>query len=102
MPFESPDRPFVKVKHRYLEQKHLNPFTIDSLPKATLRLKQGFGRLIRSENDKGIMIVLDNRLIQTSYGKQIIRSLPKGLPIEEVTTENIGKKLKNFLNAAEK
>ena len=102
LPFESPDRPFVKVKHRYLEQKHLNPFTIDSLPKATLRLKQGFGRLIRSESDKGIMIILDNRLIQTSYGKQIIKSLPKGLPIEELTTENIGKKLQDFLNTAEK
>ncbi|WP_035053071.1 ATP-dependent DNA helicase DinG [Carnobacterium pleistocenium] len=101
LPFESPDRPFVKVKHRYLEQKHLNPFTIDSLPKATLRLKQGFGRLIRSESDKGIMIVLDNRLIQTSYGKQIIKSLPKGLPIEEIATKNIGKKLQQFFNSEE-
>lgn len=98
LPFESPDRPFVKAKHRYLEQKHLNPFTIDSLPKATLRLKQGLGRLIRSEKDKGVMIVLDNRLIQTSYGKQIVSSLPKGLPIEEVATKSMGEKLRHFLN----
>ena len=98
LPFESPDRPFVKAKHRYLEQKHLNPFTIDSLPKATLRLKQGLGRLIRSEKDKGVMIVLDNRLIQTSYGKQIVSSLPKGLPIEEVSTKSMGEKLRHFLN----
>lgn len=101
LPFESPDRPFVKAKHRYLEQKHLNPFTIDSLPKATLRLKQGLGRLIRSEKDKGVMIVLDNRLIQTSYGKQIVSSLPKGLPIEEVATKNMGEKLRHFLNTEE-
>lgn len=102
LPFESPDRPFVKAKHRYLEQKHLNPFTIDSLPKATLRLKQGLGRLIRSENDKGIMIVLDNRLIQTSYGKQILAALPKELPIEEVPTKKIGEKLSHFLTIEEK
>ena len=102
LPFESPDRPFVKAKHRYLEQKHLNPFTIDSLPKATLRLKQGLGRLIRSETDKGIMLVLDNRLIHTSYGKQIIRSLPSGLPIEEVATKMIGEKLQLFLRTEEK
>ena len=76
----------------------MNPFTIDSLPKATLRLKQGLGRLIRSEKDKGVMIVLDNRLIQTSYGKQIVSSLPKGLPIEEVATKSMGEKLRHFLN----
>lgn len=102
LPFESPDRPFVKAKHRYLEQKHLNPFTIDSLPKATLRLKQGLGRLIRSENDKGVMLVLDNRLTQTSYGKQIIKSLPKGLLLEEVATKTIGEKLQQFLTTEEK
>ena len=67
-----------------------------------MRLKQGLGRLIRSENDKGIMIVLDNRLIQTSYGKQILAALPKELPIEEVPTKNIGEKLRHFLNVEEK
>lgn len=101
LPFESPDRPFVKAKHRYLEQKQLNPFTIDSLPKATLRLKQGLGRLIRSEKDKGVMIVLDNRLIRTSYGKQILGSLPQGLPVEEVATRDMGGKLQLFLNTEE-
>ena len=80
----------------------MNPFTVDSLPKATLRLKQGLGRLIRSENDKGIMIVLDNRLIQTSYGKQILAALPKELPIEEIPTKKIGEKLSHFLTIEEK
>ncbi|MBU4590143.1 MAG: hypothetical protein KKG01_04380, partial [Candidatus Omnitrophica bacterium] len=48
-----------------------------SLPEAVLRFKQGFGRLIRSRKDTGIIAILDSRIINRSYGRQFLNSIPK-------------------------
>ncbi|MFK4997776.1 helicase C-terminal domain-containing protein [Bacillus sp. N9] len=58
-----------------------NPFSVSSLPEAVIRFKQGFGRLIRTETDRGVVIVLDRRIDTTTYGKAFLQSLPK-IPIE--------------------
>jgi len=98
LPFESPERPLVKAKYNWLEEQGLNPFVVDALPKATLRMKQGLGRLIRSETDKGVMIVLDDRLVKMAYGQKIMKSLPVHLVKEVVSKEELKRKLTLFLN----
>lgn len=97
LPFESPDRPFTKAKYKWLESQQLSPFKMDTLPKATVRLKQGLGRLVRSEKDKGVMIVLDDRLIKTNYGQQMLASLPHDLVKEVVAKEELQRNLSLFL-----
>ncbi|MCA9766291.1 MAG: ATP-dependent DNA helicase DinG [Carnobacterium sp.] len=98
LPFEPPERPLVKAKYRWLEEQGLNPFIVDALPKATLRMKQGLGRLIRSEKDKGIMVVLDDRLVKASYGDKIMNALPDKLTKEIVSKEELKNKIALFLN----
>lgn len=98
LPFDPPERPFVKAKYKWLEEQGLNPFVVDALPKAILRMKQGLGRLIRSESDKGVMIVLDDRLVKATYGKKIMNSLPSTLVKETVSKEELQVNLTLFLN----
>lgn len=97
LPFESPERPYVKAKHYWMKKNHLNPFYVDTLPKATLRLKQGLGRLVRSQTDKGVFIVLDERLLYSNFGKMMQQSLPKGIKIEEIAEEKMEAELSKFL-----
>ncbi len=62
LPFSSPDEPTFKARANYLQAQGKNSFTELSLPEAILRFKQGFGRLIRSSQDKGVFIVLIDAL----------------------------------------
>ncbi|MGC6767053.1 helicase C-terminal domain-containing protein [Enterococcus sp. LJL51] len=87
LPFDNPKRAFVKAEYNYLESQGVNPFTEEALPKASMRLRQALGRLIRSEKDTGILLVLDRRLVNTKYGKRILKALPKQLPVENVSME---------------
>jgi ATP-dependent DNA helicase DinG len=81
----------------YLEKKGINPFMQETIPKAALKLRQGLGRLIRSTEDKGTMIILDRRIVTTKYGKKIARALPKELPLQEASIEEIQKATVQFL-----
>ncbi len=76
LPFTSPDEPTFKARTRYLQAQGINAFAELALPEAVLRFKQGFGRLIRSSQDKGLFIVLDRRIETKSYGSEFIRALP--------------------------
>ena len=76
LPFSPPDEPLTEAKCQIIKQKGGNAFTEYSLPEAILRFKQGFGRLIRTENDRGIMMVFDKRIITTKYGKAFLQSIP--------------------------
>lgn len=98
LPFESPDRPFVKAKHHWMKKNHLNPFYSDTVPKAALRLKQGLGRLVRSQTDKGVFIVLDERLIHSNFGEKMQQSLPEGIQIEEIEEKTMETELSTFLS----
>lgn len=97
LPFESPDRPFTKARYQWLEREGINPFMADAVPKATIRLKQGLGRLIRSETDKGVLLVLDDRLVHTSYGQQMLTALPSEMTKEVISKEDLGRELPLFL-----
>ncbi|PXW91745.1 ATP-dependent DNA helicase DinG [Streptohalobacillus salinus] len=87
LPFDSPDLPIVKGKQEDLEKLGKNSFTHLSLPDAVLRFKQGFGRLIRSESDRGIIFVCDDRLMTKRYGKAFIDSIPAVPTYHRRTTE---------------
>ena len=76
LPFSPPDEPLTEAKCQVIKQKGGNAFTEYSLPEAILRFKQGFGRLIRTEKDRGIMMVFDKRIITTKYGKAFLQSIP--------------------------
>ncbi|MBL1225648.1 helicase C-terminal domain-containing protein [Enterococcus sp. BWR-S5] len=96
LPFENPNRPLVKAEYEYLEAQGINSFTGEALPKASMRLRQALGRLIRSENDHGVLLVLDRRLVRTKYGKRMLRALPKKLPIEDLPLEETLQSIHEF------
>ncbi|MCM3031386.1 MULTISPECIES: ATP-dependent DNA helicase DinG [unclassified Niallia] len=77
LPFSSPDEPLNEAKNERIKSMGGNPFLENSLPEAVLRFKQGFGRLIRTETDKGFIVILDRRIITTTYGELFLESIPK-------------------------
>ncbi|MEG2048835.1 MAG: helicase C-terminal domain-containing protein, partial [Comamonas sp.] len=84
LPFPPPDDPLVEARSRQLEQLGRNPFADYVLPEAALALKQGAGRLIRTETDRGILVVTDIRLRSKSYGRSMVEALP---PMRRLGTE---------------
>ena len=76
LPFTSPDRPVTRARLAAIEDSGGNPFLEYSVPQAILRLKQGFGRLIRTKGDIGGVIILDERILTARYGVGFLASLP--------------------------
>jgi ATP-dependent DNA helicase DinG len=76
LPFQVPSDPLVAARTAHIQRMGGNAFSEYQVPNAILRLKQGFGRLIRSTTDRGILAVLDNRLSTKSYGRLFMQSLP--------------------------
>jgi ATP-dependent DNA helicase DinG len=89
LPFPSPSDPLVMARVRALEERGLDGFENYMIPAATVRLKQGFGRLIRSSGDRGLVALLDGRASSTRYGATILSALPPATRIahlEELAT----------------
>jgi ATP-dependent DNA helicase DinG len=76
LPFAPPDDPVVDARIRQLKRLGRNPFSEFQLPEAVMLLKQGAGRLIRDENDRGVLMILDERVLSRSYGRIVLASLP--------------------------
>ncbi len=76
LPFAVPDHPLTEARLEWIERRGGDPFSGYSLPEAVLKFRQGAGRLIRSRNDRGILVVLDNRLVTKSYGRAFLQALP--------------------------
>ncbi|MGM0522771.1 MAG: ATP-dependent DNA helicase DinG [Bacillota bacterium] len=87
LPFQSPSQPVVEAKLKRMESNGQSGFYGYSLPDAVIRFKQGFGRLIRSETDAGIVVVTDDRIVTKSYGRTFIESLPSVPVYHRRTTE---------------
>jgi len=84
LPFAVPSDPIVAARVRALQEDGRNPFAEYQVPEAVLALKQGFGRLIRSKTDRGILAILDNRISRMQYGRIFLESLP-----DYTTTQDI-------------
>ena len=82
LPFAVPDDPLTEAKIRAIERSGGNPFYSYSLPEAVIRLRQGFGRLIRSQQDQGVVAILDPRIKTRSYGRYFLGALP---PCREIS-----------------
>ncbi len=76
LPFAPPDDPVLAKRLELLEREGGNPFMEHQVPQAIIALKQGAGRLIRSETDRGVLMIGDTRLIEKPYGRRIWQSLP--------------------------
>ena len=77
LPFAVPSDPIVAARVRALQEDGRNAFAEYQVPEAVLALKQGFGRLIRSKSDRGILAILDNRIQRMQYGRIFLESLPE-------------------------
>ena len=76
LPFAPPDDPVLAARIDALKNEGRNAFNELQLPQAVLQLKQGAGRLIRDENDRGVLMLLDERVLTKSYGRIVLSSLP--------------------------
>ncbi|MBM7692616.1 ATP-dependent DNA helicase DinG [Peribacillus deserti] len=96
LPFSPPEEPVNAARSRQLIQEGKNPFSQYALPEAVLRFKQGFGRLIRAENEKGVLIVLDKRIQNSTYGHSFFEAIPK-VTVETKPLEQLEKAVREWL-----
>ncbi|MFD0711194.1 ATP-dependent DNA helicase DinG [Paenibacillus sp. GCM10027626] len=97
LPFQPPNHPLVEAKSELLQAQNQNPFLKLSIPQAVIRFKQGFGRLVRTANDRGIVLIYDTRVIETYYGKYFLYSLP-GPKIEHMHLNQIVPRIREWLS----
>jgi ATP-dependent DNA helicase DinG len=83
LPFSPPDDPLVSARAGRLAELGKDPFTHYHVPRAALALAQGFGRLIRHRNDRGVVALLDRRALTRSYGRRLLAGLPEQCPRTE-------------------
>jgi ATP-dependent DNA helicase DinG len=100
LPFQPPNHPLAEAKAEKLQRLKQNSFMKLSIPQAVIRFKQGFGRLVRSSQDKGIVIIYDTRVIETYYGKHFLYSLP-GPKIETMHTDQMTSRMREWLADAQ-
>lgn len=85
LPFSPPDDPLVEARARQMKEMGKNPFQHFHVPQAAIALKQGAGRLIRRETDRGVLVVCDVRLSQMGYGRKMLAALP---PMRTIATQD--------------
>jgi len=95
LPFRVPTEPITQARMEALEARGENPFRSYLVPLAALRLKQGFGRLIRSREDRGAVLLLDPRIVTRSYGRTLRAALPEA-PLVKGPWEEVRMRLREF------
>ena len=76
LPFENPGHPLGEARYEYIRSRGGNPFADLAIPEALTKFRQGLGRLIRCQNDRGHLIILDSRLLRKPYGSHFLQALP--------------------------
>ncbi len=100
LPFKVPSEPLTAARMEALEVEGGSGFFQYMLPHAALRLKQGFGRLIRSTTDRGAVVLLDRRVLEKSYGKYFLETLPPA-PVRTGPWDELKEELEAFYSGAE-
>ena len=96
LPFTVPSDPVFKARCEAIDKAGGSGFYQLALQSATMKLKQGFGRLLRSTADRGVVLILDSRVVTKNYGAYMLRSLPESFH-PETMTEGLCDKIENFL-----
>lgn len=100
LPFSPPTHPVTAARHELLERQGKSAFWAASLPEAVVRFRQGFGRLIRTIHDRGVVVVYDKRIVTTKYGSTFIKSLPGVRPYIAPEADVI-RRVRQFLHETE-
>jgi len=95
LPFHVPTEPIQQARAERLVERGGDPFRELSIPQAVLKLRQGFGRLIRSRDDRGAVLILDSRIVSKNYGKRFLKSLPESAQVIAPADE-VFSRLKEF------
>ena len=100
LPFPPPNDPLVEARSKRLESQGRSPFNDYFVPEAVVALKQGAGRLIRTESDRGVLVMCDNRLVTTGYGRRLMAALPPmhQLQTAEALTESLDALSADFIS----
>ncbi|MFC7060426.1 ATP-dependent DNA helicase DinG [Halobacillus seohaensis] len=96
LPFQPPGQPVQTLRDKHVKDKGKNPFMEYSLPEAIIRFRQGFGRLIRSSTDRGVVFVCDQRIVESKYGKYFMSSIPN-IPLTHDSTTKLLKRMEEWL-----
>ncbi len=99
LPFRVPSEPVLEARAEAIERAGGDPFMEYTVPQAVIRFKQGFGRLIRHRDDRGVVLILDNRVIKRGYGRMFLNSLPD-VPLRTDPGHDIQGILTSFFNSA--
>ncbi|WP_310613327.1 ATP-dependent DNA helicase [Limnohabitans sp.] len=102
LPFPPPNDPLVEARSKRLEAQGRSPFNDYFVPEAVVALKQGAGRLIRTESDQGVLVLCDNRLVTTGYGRRLIAALPpmRQLQTSEALAQSLDALSQDFISRA--
>lgn len=98
IPFKVPSEPLTAARVEAIQEQGGDAFREYMLPHAALRLKQGFGRLIRSRHDRGVVVLLDRRILEKSYGRYLLASLPPA-PVLRGSWAELARELEPFYAA---
>ena len=100
LPFPPPNDPLVEARSKRLESQGRSPFNDYFVPEAVVALKQGAGRLIRTESDQGVLVLCDNRLVTTGYGRRLIAALPpmRQLQTADALTQSLDELSQDFIS----
>jgi ATP-dependent DNA helicase DinG len=98
LPFRVPTEPVLEARSQAIAERGGDPFMEYTVPQAVIRFKQGFGRLIRHRNDRGVVLILDTRVVRRGYGRMFLRSLPPARLVQG-TSEQVFAELGRFFSA---